>query len=54
MIATFMPKPFSNLTGNGCHFHMSLWKDGTNVFLDEADPAGSACRRPRTSSSEGC
>ena len=25
MIATFMPKPFTNLTGNGCHFHMSLW-----------------------------
>ena len=27
-IATFMPKPFTTLTGNGCHFHMSLWKDG--------------------------
>ncbi len=40
MIATFMPKPFTNLTGNGCHFHMSLWKDGNNVFLDEADPRG--------------
>ena len=25
MVATFMPKPFTNLTGNGCHFHMSLW-----------------------------
>jgi glutamine synthetase len=37
MIATFMPKPFSHLTGNGCHFHMSLWHDGENVF--EADPA---------------
>jgi glutamine synthetase len=37
LIATFMPKPFPNLTGNGCHFHMSLWKDGENVF--EADPA---------------
>ncbi len=37
MIATFMPKPFSHLTGNGCHFHMSLWRDGENVF--EADPA---------------
>ena len=23
--ATFMPKPFSNLTGNGCHVHASLW-----------------------------
>jgi len=23
--ATFMPKPFSHLTGNGCHVHASLW-----------------------------
>jgi glutamine synthetase len=36
LIATFMPKPFAHLTGNGCHMHMSLWKDGTNVF--DADP----------------
>ncbi len=36
LLATFMPKPFANLTGNGCHMHMSLWKDGVNVF--EADP----------------
>jgi glutamine synthetase len=36
-IATFMPKPFAHLTGNGCHLHMSLWKDGANVF--ERDPA---------------
>ncbi|MEZ5101688.1 MAG: type III glutamate--ammonia ligase [Thermoleophilia bacterium] len=40
MLATFMPKPFSNLTGNGCHFHMSLWDGETNVFLDESDPRG--------------
>jgi glutamine synthetase len=40
MIATFMPKPFSNLTGNGCHFHMSLWDGDTNLFLDESDPRG--------------
>jgi glutamine synthetase len=40
MIATFMPKPFTRLTGNGCHFHMSLWQDGKNVFLDEGDPRG--------------
>ena len=38
-VATFMPKPFTNLTGNGCHFHMSLWKDGVNLFLDETDAA---------------
>jgi glutamine synthetase len=36
MIATFMPKPFAHLTGNGCHFHMSLWRDGENTF--EVDP----------------
>ncbi|GAB5360511.1 hypothetical protein AAMO2058_000634600 [Amorphochlora amoebiformis] len=24
MRATFMPKPFSNLTGNGCHVHVTL------------------------------
>jgi glutamine synthetase len=40
MVATFMPKPFTNLTGNGCHFHMSLWDGETNVFLDENDPRG--------------
>jgi glutamine synthetase len=40
MLATFMPKPFTNLTGNGCHFHMSLWDGDTNVFLDEDDPRG--------------
>ena len=37
LIATFMPKPFADLTGNGCHFHMSLWKDGENVF--DLDPS---------------
>ncbi len=40
VIATFMPKPFTTLTGNGCHFHMSLWSGERNVFLDEADPRG--------------
>ena len=29
-----------HLTGNGCHFHMSLWKNGENVFLDESDALG--------------
>jgi glutamine synthetase len=40
MIATFMPKPFTQLTGNGCHFHMSLWDGDTNLFLEENDPRG--------------
>ena len=40
-IATHMPKPFSHLTGNGSHFHFSLWDDdGQNAFVDEADPRG--------------
>jgi glutamine synthetase type III len=40
--ATFMPKPFSNLTGSGCHVHVSLWstKDGACVFEDESDELG--------------
>ena len=39
--ATFMPKPFPTLTGNGCHMHISLWsKDGKNLFEDSKDPMG--------------
>jgi glutamine synthetase len=42
LIATFMPKPFAHLTGSGCHLHMSLWRDGKNVFEADAadDPHG--------------
>jgi glutamate---methylamine ligase len=34
--ATFMPKPFANLTGSGCHVHISLWSAKTkeNLFED--------------------
>ena len=38
--ATFMPKPFANLTGNGCHMHVSMWKSGKNVFADGANEQG--------------
>ena len=38
--ATFMPKPFSNLTGNGCHAHVSLWDGKVNKFLDKGDRYG--------------
>jgi glutamine synthetase len=37
LIATFMPKPFAHLTGNGAHFHMSLWDGETNLFLRDRD-----------------
>lgn len=39
-IATFMPKPFSHITGNGGHVHNSLWQGSTNVFADGADVGG--------------
>jgi len=38
--ATFMPKPFENLTGNGCHSHISLWNGKNNKFLDSNDRYG--------------
>ncbi len=40
--ATFMPKPFADLTGNGCHAHISVWSpDGTtNVFSDPKGDLG--------------
>jgi glutamine synthetase len=40
MRATFMPKPFPHLTGNGCHIHVSLWKGDQNVFEDEHGELG--------------
>jgi glutamine synthetase len=40
--ATFMPKPFANLTGSGCHVHASLWSttSGRNLFSDPKDQLG--------------
>jgi glutamine synthetase len=39
LLATFMPKPFSNRTGNGAHFNMSLYdlESGDNLFA--CDPS---------------
>ena len=42
MRATFMPKPFTDLTGNGCHTHISFWdKSGRkNLFENKRDKLG--------------
>ena len=44
--ASFMPKPFAALTGNGCHTHLSLWgaagstNAGSNLFPDPCGELG--------------
>jgi glutamine synthetase type III len=40
--ATFMPKPFPHLTGNGCHTHLSVWDNAgtTNLFHDPVGELG--------------
>jgi glutamine synthetase type III len=40
--ATFMPKPFAKLTGNGCHTHLSAWDiaGDNNLFDDQQGDLG--------------
>ncbi|MBM4436378.1 MAG: type III glutamate--ammonia ligase [Actinobacteria bacterium] len=40
--ATFMPKPFPQLTGSGCHVHFSLWNNAgkVNLFSDKKGALG--------------
>lgn len=40
--ATFMPKPFSELTGNGCHVHISVWSNDSKInhFADNNGELG--------------
>jgi glutamine synthetase len=33
---TFMPKPWASEVGSSCHIHVSLWRDGKNLFWDTA------------------
>lgn len=34
MMASFMTKPWSDQSANGCHYHLSLWRGNRNAFLD--------------------
>ena len=38
--ATFIPKLLKNMTGNGCHAHISIWKGKKNKFLDKSNDLG--------------
>ncbi|MDO6459631.1 type III glutamate--ammonia ligase [Granulosicoccaceae sp. 1_MG-2023] len=41
MVCSFMPKPFSDKTGNGMHFHLSITdEEGNNLFNDDSDKNG--------------
>jgi glutamine synthetase len=41
LLATFMPKPFTSLTGNGAHVHLSLAdENGKNLFFDSSADLG--------------
>jgi glutamine synthetase len=42
LAATFMPKPFADLTGSGLHLHSSIWdaKSGAELFADPSDSRG--------------
>jgi glutamine synthetase len=42
MRATFMPKPFMDLTGSGCHAHISVWKGDVNAFKGDDEMGLSA------------
>ena len=46
--ATFMPKPFQGLTGNGCHAHVSVWDKAGKTTSSTTRRWSSACR-PRAS-----
>ncbi len=32
--ASFLPKPYKEAAGSGCHLNLSLWQDDTNIVFD--------------------
>src|SRR5581483_668070 len=38
---TFMAKPWATEVGSSCHIHISLWRDGKNLFWDPRAKQGS-------------
>jgi glutamine synthetase len=40
LMASFLPKIFPDKTGNGCHLHVSLWRDDTNILSDPNNKYG--------------
>ena len=40
LMASFLPKIFPDKTGNGCHLHVSLWHDDTNILSDPNNTYG--------------
>jgi glutamine synthetase len=37
LYASFMPKPSHTIPGTGLHVHISVWKNGQNIFYSEKD-----------------
>ncbi|NEQ81685.1 MAG: glutamine synthetase, partial [Moorea sp. SIO2I5] len=40
LVASFLPKILPDQAGNGCHLHLSLWRDGKNLLLNPEGDGG--------------
>ncbi len=40
LVASFVPKILADQAGNGCHLHLSLWRDGKNLLLNPEGDGG--------------